>query len=111
MRSTFDDCEGLLVEGRKQLLLMIHTDDYRFGFQAVDSEALLSLILANLISSMSREGDFHLTEVYAEYTTTIQRIVRDSASVKVALLRSLLNQDHPLTASRSTTTSNSSAKN
>lgn len=83
MRSTFDDCEGLLVEGRKQLLLMIHTDDYRFGFQAVNSEALLSLILANLISSMSPEGDFHLTEVYAEYTTRIQGIVRDSASVKV----------------------------
>ena len=87
MRSTFDDCEGLLVEGRKQLLLMIHTDDYRdsSGFQAVDSEALLSLILANLISSMSANGDFQLTEVYAEYTTSIQRVVRDSASVKVSL--------------------------
>lgn len=85
MQSTFDDCEGLLVEGRKQLLLMIHTDDYRdsSGFQAVDSEALVSLILANLISTMSTEGDFHLTEVYAEYTTKIQSIVRDSASVKV----------------------------
>ena len=85
MRSAFDDCESYLVEGRKQLLLMIHTDDYRdsSGFQAVDSEALLSLILANLISSMSPNGDFQLTEVYAEYTTDIQRIVRDSASVKV----------------------------
>ena len=85
MRSAFDDCEGLLVEGRKQLLLMIHTDDYRHssGFQAVDSEALLSLVLANLISSMSANGDFHLTDVYAEYTNNIQGIVRDSASVKV----------------------------
>lgn len=85
MQCTFDDCEGLLVEGRKQLLLMIHTDDYRdsSGFQAVDSEALLSLILANSISTLSTEGDFHLTEVYAEYTTRIQAIVRDSASVKV----------------------------
>lgn len=85
MQSTFDDCEGLLVEGRKQLLLMIHTDDYRdfSGFRAVDSEALVSLILANLISTMSTEGNFHLTEVYAEYTTKIQGAVRDSASVKV----------------------------
>lgn len=85
MQSTFDDCEGLLVEGRKQLLLMIHTDDYRdsSGFQAVDSEALVSLILANLISTMSTEGDFHLTEVYSEYTTRIHGVVRDSASVKV----------------------------
>ena len=92
MRSAFDDCEGLLVEGRKQLLLMIHTDDYRdsSGFQAVDAEALLSLILANLISSMSTNGDFHLTEVYAEYTNRIQGIVRDSASVKVCRRRGLL---------------------
>ena len=92
MRSAFDDCEGLLVEGRKQLLLMIHTDDYRdsSGFQAVDAEALLSLILANLISSMSTNDDFHLTEVYAEYTTKIQGIVRDSASVKVGQLQLLL---------------------
>ena len=86
MQSSFDDCEGLLVEGRKQLLLMIHTDDYRdsSGFQAVDSEALVSLILANLISSMSTGGDFDLTDVYAEYTTEIQSVVRDSASVKAS---------------------------
>ena len=91
MQSTFDDCEGLLVEGRKQLLLMIHTDDYRdsSGFQAVDSEALVSLILANLISTMSTEGDFHLTEVYSEYTTRIHGVVRDSASVKVIYSQSM----------------------
>ena len=86
MQSSFDDCEVLLVEGRKQLLLMIHTDDYRdsSSFQAVDSEALVSLILANLISSVSTGGDFDLTDVYAEYTTEIQSIVRDSASVKAS---------------------------
>ena len=88
MQSTFDDCEGLLVEGRKQLLLMIHTDDYRdsSGFQAVDSEALVSLILANLISTMSTEGDFHLTEVYSEYTTRIHQckgdVIADLASLQ-----------------------------
>lgn len=93
MRSAFDDCERLLVEGRKQLLLMIHTDDYRdsSGFQAVDAEALLSLILANLNYSMSTNDDFQLTDVYAEYTANIQRIVRDSASVKVCQLQILLN--------------------
>ena len=91
MRTAFDDCEGLLVEGRKQLLLMIHTDDYRHSssFQAVDSEALLSLVLANLISSISSNEDFHLTDVYAEYTNNIQCIVRDSASVKVDQMRTL----------------------
>ena len=101
------------MEGRKQLLLMIHTDDYRdsSGFQAVDSEALVSLILANLISAMSTEGDFHLTEVYAEYTNKIQGIVRESASVKVNWPPSLLVYKHMLIASRSMTTSNSSAKN
>lgn len=93
MRSAFDDCERLLVEGRKQLLLMIHTDDYRdaSGFQAVDAEALLSLILANLNYSMSTNDDFQLTDVYAEYTTNIQGIVRDSASVKVRQLQILLS--------------------
>ena len=92
MQSTFDDCEDLLVQGRMQLLSMIHTDDFRgaSGFQAVDSEALLSLILANLSSTLSTEGDFHLTEVYADYTTRIQAMVRDSASVKVRQPQSLL---------------------
>lgn len=92
MRSAFDDCERLLVEGRKQLLLMIHTDDYleSSGFQAVDAEALLALILANLHYSMSTNDDFQLTEVYAEYTTNIQGIVRDSASVKVRQSQRLL---------------------
>ena len=85
LQTAFDECEGLLIEGRKQLILMIHTDDYResAGFQAVDSEALLSLVLANLISHLSTEREFHLTEVYSEYTTRIHKLVRDSASVKV----------------------------
>lgn len=85
MQSAFNDCESLLVEGRKQLILMIHTDDFResAGFQAVDSEALLSLILANLVDNLSTERDFRLTEIYSEYTTSIQSVVRDQASVKV----------------------------
>ena len=85
MQTAFDECEGFFIEGRKQLILMIHTDDYResAGFQAVDSEALLSLVLANLVSNLSTEREFHLTEVYSEYTTRIHQMVRDSASVKV----------------------------
>lgn len=85
MQKTFDDCESFLIESRKQLILMIHTDDYReaAGFQAVDAEALLSLILANLIDNLSTERDFHLTEIYSEYTTKVQAMVRDQASVKV----------------------------
>lgn len=90
LQTAFDECEGLLIEGRKQLILMIHTDDYResAGFQAVDSEALLSLVLANLISHLSTEREFHLTEVYSEYTTRIHRLVRDSASVKSTTISS-----------------------
>lgn len=93
MRTAFDDCQGLLVEGRKHLFLMIHIDDYRdsSSFQAVDSEALLSLILANLIFSLSTNDDFHLTEVYAKYTINIQGIVSGSAGVKVGQPRSLLS--------------------
>ena len=85
MGAHFDECEGFLVEGRKQLILMVHTDDYRetTGFQAVDSEALLSLILANLVESLSKDTEFHLTDIYSEYTSKIQSVVRDQASVKV----------------------------
>ena len=85
MHKTFDECESYLIESRKQLILMIHTDDYReaAGFQAVDSEALLALILCNLVDNLSTERDFHLTDVYSEYTTKIQAMVRDQASVKV----------------------------
>ena len=118
MLATFDECESLFIEGRKQLILMIHTDDYResAGFQAVDSEALLSLVLANLISHLSEEREFHLTEVYSEYTTRIQSVVRDQASVKVyddiKLLReeldvikiTLKQQDETLRDFRSTIT-------
>lgn len=80
-----NDCYKELANGRKQLMLMVYTDDYRdsAGFQAVDSEALLSLILANLIDHLSTEKEFYLTEVYSEYTTKIQIVVRDEASVKV----------------------------
>ena len=85
METHFEDCEGLLVEGQRQLILMIHTDDYRetAGFQAVDSEALLSLIFANLVENLSRDTKFHLTDIYSEYTSKIQSVVRDKASVKV----------------------------
>ena len=85
MYKMFDECENLLFKGKMQLTLMMHTDDYResAGFQAVDSEALLSIIFSNLVSHLSIHGEFRLTEVYSLYTTQIQSLVRDQASVKV----------------------------
>lgn len=85
MRGEFDDCKRLLVEGQRQLMQMIHTADYResAGSQAVDSVDLLSLILANLVHNLSTDTDYRLTEIYSEYTTRLQLIVRDQASVRV----------------------------
>ena len=83
--SKYEHCKTLLIEGRKQLLLMVHTLDFRgrVGFEAVSPQALLALMISNLISSISPDGDCDLTEVYSEYTLKLQSMVRDRASVGV----------------------------
>ena len=81
----FEECKALLVEGRKQLIQMVHTPDFRgrVGFEAVDPEALLALMMSNMMSKISIENGTDLTDVYSEYTLKLQRMVRDQASVKV----------------------------
>lgn len=81
----FEECKALLIEGRKQLIQMVHTPDFRgrVGFEAVDPEALLALMMSNLTSKISIENEIDLTDVYSEYTLKLQRMVRDQASVKV----------------------------
>lgn len=78
-------CMMSLIESKKQLMFMIHTLDYggRAGFEAVNCECLLALVFSNLISRISENGDHDLTEIYSEYTTKLQIMVRDKASVKV----------------------------
>lgn len=78
-------CKTSLIEAKKQLMLMIHILDYdgRAGYEAVNYEALLALIFSNLMSRICEDGQPDLTEVYSEYTTKLQIIVRDKASVKI----------------------------
>ncbi|KAL8783570.1 MAG: hypothetical protein Q9195_009352 [Heterodermia aff. obscurata] len=83
--TTFESCKALLLEGKKQLILMNHTFDLRgrVDFKAVDPQALLALMMSNLVTKISPEGDCDLTEVYSEYALDIQHMVRDRASVQM----------------------------
>ncbi|KAK0513496.1 hypothetical protein JMJ35_004482 [Cladonia borealis] len=78
-------CQSSLIEAKRQLVSMIHTLDYggRAGFEAVNYEALVGLAFSNLLSRISPNGEYDLTEIYSEYTTKLQIMVRDKASVKV----------------------------
>lgn len=74
-----DECEGhcknFLIEGKHELILMIHTNDYRggAGYEAVNSEALIALVMEGLLNVSSRDGDFDLTEIYGEYLIQLVR--------------------------------------
>ena len=83
--TSLESCKALLLEGKKQLLSMTHTFDLRdrVDFKAVDPQALLALMMSNLVTKISPEGDCDLTEVYSEYALDIQHMVRDRASVQV----------------------------
>ena len=91
----YNCCKSSLIEAKKQLTFMIHTPDYggRAGFEAVNCVALLALVFSNLISRISENGDYDLTEVYSEYTTKLQIMVRDKASVKVYHETKLLREE------------------
>lgn len=69
----YQNCARLLSQGTKQLVSMVHTDVYQAsaGFEALESETLLMLIIENLLAASSTEGEFHLTELYSEYTSKI----------------------------------------
>lgn len=73
LHSLRDECElccrTFLIEGKYELILMIHTNDYRdgAGYEAVTSEALTALVMERLLDVSSRDGDFDLTEIYGEY--------------------------------------------
>lgn len=70
-----ENCRNLLIEGKHELILMIHTNDYRYGagYEAVTSEALIALVMEGLLNVSSRDGDFDLTEIYGEYLLKLVR--------------------------------------
>ena len=69
LESTLAECGQYLLEGRNQLILMLHTDDYRerVGYEALDPTALLSMMICNLLGLSQTRGRLHITEVYSEY--------------------------------------------
>ncbi|KAG8534324.1 uncharacterized protein KY384_001168 [Bacidia gigantensis] len=89
------ECGQCLLEGRNQLILMVHTDDYRerAGYEAIDSTALLSTMMRNLMERSLTKDKLHITELYSEYTTKIQSLVRHSASVSVYTDIELLTEE------------------
>ena len=67
--SILAECGQYLLEGRNQLILMVHTDDYRerVGYEALDPTALLSTMIRNLLGLSHTRGRLHITELYSEY--------------------------------------------
>lgn len=113
-----DECKGqcrdLLVEGKYELILMIHTNDYTngAGYEAVTTEALMALVMEGLLNESSRDGTFDLTEIYGEY---LLKLVRNHvAYVSLCfLLMSNIRRAKPKStpASEFSRISNTSAKN
>ena len=93
--TSFENCKALLLEGKKQLILMTYTFDVRGGvdFKTVDPQTLMALMMSNLVTKISPEGECDLTEVYSEYAMDIQHMVRERASVQVYDKINLLQEE------------------
>ena len=85
LEAIFEDCDKNLIQGRIDLIELIHRDDHdeSVGSLAIDSEALLSLILANFAFHSSESEAFNLTKTYGKYTTQLRSMVRNRAYVRV----------------------------
>ena len=64
-------CKQLLIKGKNQLILMIHTDDdgERVSYEALEPETTIALVMENLVecSFQTREYEMDLAELYSEY--------------------------------------------
>ncbi len=82
LEAIFEDCNKKLIQGRIDLIESIHSDESP-GSLAIDSEALLSFILANFAFHSSESEAFNLTKTYGKYTTQLRSMVRKRAYVRV----------------------------
>ena len=75
VEDSFFECKDSLLMARNQLLLMVHTADYResAGFEAIEPEALLAVILNNLLNTSHAKGNLDLTEIYTEHAAKLVR--------------------------------------
>ena len=89
------DCKKLLILGKMETLELIRNDDRdgAVGSLAIDSEALLSLILANFAFHSSESENFNLTNIYRDYTAKLRSLVHNRAYVRVHDHIPLLNEE------------------
>ena len=75
VEDSFYECKDSLLMARNQLLLMVHTADYResAGFEAIEPEALLAIIMSNLLNISHVKGSLNLTEIYTEHAARLVR--------------------------------------
>lgn len=70
-----NQCKELLIKGRNQLIVMVHTDDdgERVSYEALEPEAILALVMENLMQSCFQAGEYEmdLAEVYSEYMSQL----------------------------------------
>ena len=68
-------CKYLLLKGKNQLILMIHTDDdaERVSYEALEPEITLALVMENLMESSFQAGEYEmdLAELYSEYMSQL----------------------------------------
>ena len=81
----FEGCSKNLIQARTDIIKMIYSDesDGSVGSLAINSESLLSLILANLVFHSSESQAFSLTGIYRDHTTKLRSLVRNRAYVRV----------------------------
>lgn len=85
LQTIFEDCNKDLIQCKTEIIQSIRRDDYdgSTGTLAIDSGALLSLILTNLTVHSSESEAFNLTRIYRDYTTKLRSLVRNCAYVRV----------------------------
>ena len=81
----FNDCNKSLIQGRVEIIELLSSDhhDGSAGSLAIDSEALLLLIIANFAFHSSESETFNLTKTYRDHTTNLRSLVRNRAYVRV----------------------------
>ena len=92
LKGTFADCKKYVFESMKQLVIMSRQPqpDEIESYEAVYSEGLLALMLANLQSKLSSYGDtFYLTELYNDFA--VKMVGDKSRSLRLTSLHTCSN--------------------
>jgi hypothetical protein len=73
-----DQCRGLLIEARHQLIVSLHTEDdgARVSYEALESETILALVIENLLGNPLEldNANTEIVEAYSEYMSELVSI-------------------------------------